>query len=220
MPPPPEGVILLDNHLMRDTQMRTLSCRLVAVLLAVALALPAIASRACADPVRYRLDRASSSVGFEADFGTNLVSGTMPVAEANILIDWDRPQSSRVDVSLDLAGARANFPFATEAMLGPRVLDAARHPRITFTSTTVRAVGTEGARAVIDGTATVRGVARPVTLAAEIFRRAGTEAGDRSHLAIHLTGTVHRSEFGASGFPDMVGDDVRLHIVARIDEAG
>ena len=173
-----------------------------------------------ADPLRYRLDRAASSVGFEADFGANLITGTLSIADARIEIDWERPERSQVDVTLDLTGARTNMPFATEAMLGPRVLDAARHPRITFQSTGVRATGTEGARAVIEGTARVRGVLRPVTLSAEIFRRAGTGAGDRSRLSIHLTGTVRRSEFGATGFSDMVGDEVRLRIVARIDEAG
>jgi polyisoprenoid-binding protein YceI len=173
-----------------------------------------------AAPVAYRLDAAQSVVGFETDFGPDRITGTMPVAAADIAIDFDRPAASTVRVTLDLAGAQASFPFATQAMLGPKVLDAAAHPTISFESTAVRATGGGGAKAEIEGLLTIRGVTRPVTLAAEVFRREGMPEGDRSRMAIHLDGRVSRAAFGATGWPDMVGDEVRLKIVARIDRAG
>lgn len=185
----------------------------LALVLPLGLAAPPLSAR----PLSYRLDAAESVVGFEADFGPDVITGTMPVATASIVIDFERPAASRVAVALDLARARASFPFATQAMLGPKVLDAAAHPRITFESTSVRAVGGEGARARIDGLLTVRGVSRPVTLDAEIFRREGVAVGERSRMAIHLAGALSRSAFGATGWPDMVGDEVRLRIVARIE---
>ena len=57
---------------------------------------------------------------------------------------------------------------------------------------------------------------RPITFDAELYRQRGTEAGDHSRLTILLTATLKRSDFGAIGWNDMVGDDVRLHIVARV----
>jgi polyisoprenoid-binding protein YceI len=59
-----------------------------------------------------------------------------------------------------------------------------------------------------------------VTLDAEIFRRAGTAVGDRDRMSIHLQGRVSRAAFGATGWSDMVGDEVRLIVVARIDREG
>ena len=57
---------------------------------------------------------------------------------------------------------------------------------------------------------------RPATLQARIYRQDGFKPGDYSHLSILLTGTVNRSDFGATGWSDMVGDQVRLRILARI----
>ena len=62
----------------------------------------------------------------------------------------------------------------------------------------------------------LRGQTRPVTLSARVFRPQGTDPGYRERLAVQLTGTVRRSEFGATGFADMVGDEVRLKILARL----
>ncbi len=191
--------------------------RLIALALPLAIALALAAAPSSARPLSYRLDAADSIVGFETDFGPDLITGTMPVASANIVIDFDRPAASRVAVALDVARARASFPFATQALLGPKVLDAGDYPTITFQSTAVRAVGGGGARALIDGRLTVRGVTRPVTLDAEIFRREGVAVGERSRMAIHLAGSLRRSEFGATGWSDMVGDEVRLRIIARIE---
>lgn len=191
--------------------------RLVTLFLAAATASALLACPLAARPLSYRLDPAASSVGFETDFGPDLITGDMPVASATVVIDFEHPSASRVSVALDLTGARASIPFARQAMLGPKVLHAAAHPQITFESTAVRPFGTAGARARIDGLLTARGVTRPVTLEAEIFRREGMAEGDRSHLSIHLNGLLRRSDFGATGWSDMVGDEVRLHIVARID---
>jgi polyisoprenoid-binding protein YceI len=69
------------------------------------------------------------------------------------------------------------------------------------------------------GNITIRGVTRPASFHAEIWRQQGTVEGDLSHLAIRLTGMIQRSDFGAVGWNDMVGNEVRLNILARIEKA-
>ena len=174
-----------------------------------------IALPALAEQVPYRLDRENSIVGFSYLFSGQPTQGTMPVRAADILLDLDRPDQSRVSATLDPTKARAGFLFATQAMKGPEVLDAARFPEIIFQSTRVRP--TSGFRAEIDGDITIRDVTRPITLEAEIFRQRGTDAGDDRRLSIHLSGAVSRAAFGADGFPNFVGDTVTLDIVTRID---
>jgi polyisoprenoid-binding protein YceI len=68
----------------------------------------------------------------------------------------------------------------------------------------------------VEGNVTIRGVTQPMTLAAQIWRQKDSEPGDLSHLTVRLVGTVKRSAFGATGWSDMVGDEVRLDILARI----
>jgi polyisoprenoid-binding protein YceI len=182
--------------------------------LAIALACALLAAGPTrAAPADYVLEPDRSTVGFETDFGPDRITGRFPVTRADLTLDFDRVANSTVAVTLDVTRAEASFPFAAQALKGPKVLDAANHPSITFASTAVRRAG-DGAR--VDGILTIRGVSRPVTLDAVIWRQQGYVEGDLSHLTVRLTGAVRRSAFGATGWADMVGDEVRLDILARI----
>ena len=228
--------------------MRPRSAPATGLALAAAAVFVLVAPRAAeALPVHYALQAAQSRVGFETDFGPGRVTGSMPVSRAELTLDPDRVANCRVAVTLDVTGARTDLPFAAAVMKGPSVLDVQSFPAITFVSSGVRA-GAGGAPtdgvvagsalvggalsggmpiggalidgALIDGALTIRGVTRPVTLAAQVRRDAGRAAGDLSHLAVLLTGTISRSAFGASGWPGTIGDAVRLTILARIARTG
>ncbi len=177
------------------------------------LALILSAGIAHAAPVAYTLQPENSTVGFETDFGPDKITGRMPVSAANLSLDFQHVAASTVAVTLNVAGAQASFPFAAQAMKGPKVLDSGEFPTITFQSTAVKA---EGDGAAVWGNITIRGVTKPAQLHAVIYRQAGSVAGDLSLLTIRLTGSVARSDFGATGWADMVGDQVRLDILARI----
>ena len=170
-----------------------------------------------AKPVPYQLDQVASVVGFEIDMGQSPMRGQMSVSSADLILDFDRAAASRVTVTIDASSARMGLPFATDAMKSDKVLDTKAHPRIGFESTKLSA---SGQKATVTGKITIRGVTRPLTLAAQIFRPKGSAEGERDHLIIRLTGTIHRSDFGAAGFADMVGDDVRLDITAHIHRIG
>lgn len=175
-----------------------------------------LGSAAMAEPLRYRLDQARSETYFFYEFSGQKVRGTFPVTHADLLIDFAALGQSRIDVSADVNGTKAGFAFATQALKGPAMLDAAQFPTIRFASTLVTPEG-DGARVM--GDLTLHGQTHAVTLSASIFRQRGTEAGDRRRLSILLEGSVSRAAFGVDGFPDMVGDQVDLKILARINLA-
>lgn len=170
-----------------------------------------------ATPAAYQLQPDLSRVGFEMDFGPDLITGQMPVAKADLTVDFDQLSHCKFDVELNAASAQASFAFAEQALKGPKVLDVASYPAIRFKSSSVSA---DGDGAAVQGDVTIRGVTRPVTFHAVIWRQKGTVEGDRSRLTVRLTGAVNRSEFGADGWSDMVGDQVRLDILARIERVG
>lgn len=180
--------------------------------LIAALALPAEAAT-----VAYKMDAANSTVAFETDFGPDLITGTIPLEKADLDLDFDNVANCTVDVALDVSGAKASFPFAAQALKGPKVLDAKDHPRMTFTSTSVKRAGEA---AEVTGNLTIRGVTKTVTLKAQLFRPQGSTADDLDQLTVKLSGRVNRSDFGATGWADMVGDEVRITIIARIDAQG
>ena len=167
--------------------------------------------------VAYALDPTASTVAFETDFGPDLITGAIPLERADLRLDFDNVANCTVDVTLDVTGATANFPFAAQALKGPKVLDAKDHPRMTFRSTSISRVGEA---ADVTGTLILRGVSKPVILTARIFRPQGSAPDDFSRLTVTLTGKVNRSDFGATGWSNMVGDEVRILITARIDAKG
>jgi len=171
------------------------------------------ASLATAAPLPYRLDTTRSTVAFTYDLQGRTTEGRMPVKSADIRIDLHEIGRSTVSVTLDARRARAGFIFATRAMKGPDILDTARHPEIRFRSTRIR--GSLSA-ATVTGDLTLRGITRPVTLAAGLYRQRGTAPDDLDQLTVLMTGRISRSAFGATGFAGMVGDAISLRIIARI----
>jgi polyisoprenoid-binding protein YceI len=184
-----------------------------ALIAALILLIPTVGP-ALAKPVPYQLSPDASIVGFEADFGADKIHGQFPVTAASVAIDFQDLAKTTVNVSLDAASAVASFPFAAQAMKGPKVLDTHDFPTITFRSTKVTA---DGDAARIDGAITIRGQTRPLTMMAQLYQVQGETPGDYRQLTITLTGALSRSAFGATGWADMVGDEVRIHVIARID---
>lgn len=171
------------------------------------------AENALAAPVPYTLEESKSSVGFTYQFSGKPTKGTMPVAKAVLLIDVKDITASKIDVTLNPAQARAGFLFATETMKGAKVLDTARFPTARFVARKIKG-SLKGAK--VTGDLTLRGVTKQVTLDAKLFRQNGTEPGDLQRLSVLLTGQVDRRQFGASGFPDFVGPQISLRILARM----
>ena len=173
------------------------------------------AAPAMAAPESYRLNMDQSVVGFTYQFQGNPRQGRMPVSSAVMDLDLDNIARSRVNVTLNAAQANAGALFMTSTMKGPNVLNTQAHPTIQFTSTKIEG-GLGGAK--ITGNLTIRGVTRPVTHSAGLYRQQGTERTDRSRLIVQLLGSVSRSAFGASGFPGFVDDQIDLNIIAYIEK--
>lgn len=186
--------------------------RLLLSLLLYVLSLTA----AQAAPQSYDLQPELSDVGFTYRLNAERQRGSMPVQSTEIAIDFDELSRSSVTVTLNADAAKTGFPFVADALRSGSVLDTKNHPTLRFVSTNV--TGTT-ANAKLTGNLTIRGVTKPVTLTARLYRQRGQAAGDLSKLTILLTGTVSRSAFGAGGFPEFVQDEIGLNIRVRITRA-
>ncbi|WP_083099625.1 YceI family protein [Pseudophaeobacter leonis] len=166
----------------------------------------------------YALDLDATKVGFEFCINGLWQTGSMPIASSSIDLNPNRLEATKVSVTLNAGAAKTGFILATRAMTGPEVLDVARFPTISFTSRRIL-LGPQGrlsGGAQITGDLTLRGVTRPITLEAELYRPTGSAPEDLSQLDFNLSGSLSRAAFGASGFPGLVKDTVRLTIRASI----
>ncbi|MEM1432299.1 MAG: YceI family protein [Pseudomonadota bacterium] len=182
-------------------------------LLLTMMALLLSAAPAVADLRRYTLDPAGSEVGFTYRIQGTTFEGAIPVTEADIAIDFTDVGRTRAEVALNARQARAGVVLATQALRGASVLNVDSHPTIRFSALRTRP---DGAGAVMEGDLTVRGVTRPVALRARFLRPPGADPDARDRLTILLTGSVSRFDYGASGYPNIVGDTIGLRIRAAI----
>jgi polyisoprenoid-binding protein YceI len=157
---PPEGAILLHGW--------------VAVLLVL------LSARAGAEPRPYRVDPTSSRVSIHVgraglfSFAGHEHEVRGPIAEGDAVLDLDDPARCSVQVMINAGDLRVtgegepakDVPAVQENMAGPKVLDAARFPHITYRSRTVAASrAADGSWNVeIAGDLTLRDVTRAVPL--------------------------------------------------------
>lgn len=128
------------------------------------------------------------------------------------------PLSSRVDVVIEAASLDTQNDPRDAELRGPDFFDVTAFPRIEYHGTGFRRVG-EGW--IVDGSLTIRGVAREVPLELVFKGTAPPQAGKPSRIAVHATAAVKRADFGMTrGLLDEIGivsakPDVRIEIDAE-----
>lgn len=144
--------------------------------------------------------------------------GTAPLSDVDIRVDSTNLRRSSARVTADMSKAKAGFVFITDALKSESVLNTQSFPQARFVSTriTLGADGRISNGAAIEGELTLRGVTRPLRLNANLYRASGSASGDLSRLNVRLTGALSRAAFGATGFPSLVEDEVKLDIRADI----
>ncbi|GGX53254.1 hypothetical protein GCM10007385_21630 [Tateyamaria omphalii] len=186
-------------------------------------ALATLAPRtAWAAPIPYRLGSSGATITYTFMLNGAPVKGTVPVSQADLTVDPDNLDKSTALVSADVRRARTGLIFATEALKSPSVLDAQNHPNARFRSTGVK-LGPGGRLsngAMLEGDLTLRGVTRSIRFDAGLFRPRGSTTEDFSTLTVMLKGRIDRRNFGATGYADLVDNNVGIDIVAEITVAG
>jgi polyisoprenoid-binding protein YceI len=181
--------------------MNRLSYRALTVLLA--LAAPCMASAA-----DYSV-QSGSTLGFTGSFQGSDFNGQFNKWTAAISYDTAKLASSKFDVTVDLSSAKTGDGDRDSALPGPDFFDTAKYPQAHFVTTGFRQ---QGNQVIADGTLTLRGVTKPVSLNVS-FKPQGSGA------TLDVSGSVNRLDFGVGGgqYKDtsVIGADVKVtaHLV-------
>lgn len=171
------------------------------------------------DPYHSSLSFSVSHIGLAnyvmrfTDFKAILKLDSQNLSESSVTFDID-PTSITTDFDGDYQATHKQSPYKTweeDLAQSPKFLNAAEHPRITFSSTSVTA-NPDGTLTVV-GDLTLLGQTHPVTLTASVV-------GDvEKHpffgfgaLGFSAQGTFKRTDFGMTHLtqPPLVGDEVTL----------
>lgn len=158
-----------------------LSARLAAALAPAVLLLAAVPA-AAADYVQ----APGSSLTFAGTYEGEVFTGRFPGFVTRFSFDPAQLASAKLDVTIPLATASTGNSDYDGEMRGSAFFNAAKFPQARYTATKFRALG--GDRYAADGTLSLRGVSRPVTLT---FTWA-----DGARPVLTGKATVKRLEFG------------------------
>ena len=196
---------------------------------AAALAIPAIAQVAMPGSAlpgapqaarviagAYKVDANHTQVVWTLNhMGITPLSGDFAASGGSLELDPAKPNAAKVTVDFNLASMTTLVPAFTTHLLSPDILDAAKYPTASFTSTRVVATGNT---AKITGNLTLHGVTKPVTLDAKFYGAGDNPRSKKLNVGFSATTKFKRSDFGINYGPT-VGDEIDLHIHAAFEKA-
>jgi polyisoprenoid-binding protein YceI len=184
--------------------------RFAAVLAVAALPL-VVAVPARAEPARYELDPAHTSVGFlVSHVGYAGVLGFFRDVEGSFEFDEAAGALSDLTVAVRTDSVYTNHEDRDEHLTGGDFLDTPSHPVMTFTAAGARRTGDR--TFAIDGELTLLGRSAPLTLMATWNKSGEYPFGNAYVIGVSARGTLARSDFGMTyGVADgTVGDEVEI----------
>ncbi len=169
----------------------------------------------------WTIDPGHAEVGFIGrHFGLTKVRGRFTGVEGTVTIR-EPLDMSEVEVVIDMGSVSSGNQTRDDHLRSDDFFDAANHPQATFRST---GVATSGAEAQMTGELTIKGVTRPVTLAAEYVGQA-TDPWGAERTIFSASGTINREDWGltwnmaleAGGL--LVSKEIRLEIEVELVRA-
>ncbi|WP_068413757.1 YceI family protein [Labrenzia sp. OB1] len=175
---------------------------------ALALVLLSTPVQALAGPISgtYVLTPAQIDTGFSVRvLGRGSVKGQFNKVSGKMVLDQNRPENSRVSVTIDLASVETGNDKVTGFLKSAAMFDVAKYPLADFRSTRVRITGADSAE--VEGVLTLRGMKKRTKLSVTV-----TGTGSDGRVGFEVTGGFLRSLYGMEiGLP-IYADKVNLKI--------
>ncbi|MCE0723850.1 MULTISPECIES: YceI family protein [Legionella] len=166
-----------------------------------------------AAPETYTLDKSHTYVLWSADhLGFTTQYGKW-YATGQLILDKDNPSQSKVNVTIDVKDMVTGIPELDKHLKSNLFFDAEHYPTATFVSTKVTPQGDN--KATVEGTLTLRGVSKPVTLQVTLNKAGMNPISNKMSVGFTATSSINRSDFGINAFLPSVSDKVNLSIGAE-----
>jgi polyisoprenoid-binding protein YceI len=188
--------------------------RFTRLALCVVIVAGALAAPARAEPARYELDPAHTTIAFLVEHaGYAKTLGQFLRASGGYTFDDATSELSDVRVVVETASVDTHHEARDRHLTSGDFLDSESHPQMSFTAASARRTG--DGTLLVTGELTLLGTRRPLTLEATVNKSAPYPFGDRADvMGVSARGRLKRSDFGMTyGVADgLVGDDVEIVI--------
>jgi polyisoprenoid-binding protein YceI len=174
-----------------------------------AVVILAIPSAVRAD--NWQIDPPHSSAQFSVrHMGISTVRGAFTKVSGSVQYDPSDLSKTSVDVTIDAASVDTRVEMRDNHVRSPDFLDAAKYPSLTFKSKRVESAGP--GKLEVTGDLTIHGVTKTVVLDVEGPSDPIKDPRGNLHMGASATTKINRQDFGVSGIPVMVGNDVSITI--------
>jgi len=137
------------------------------------------------------LDRVHSKVGFTASTILFDVDGQFRDFTVNIDGDPSKPESVKVEANIDVASIDTGNAKRDDHLKSPDFFDAAKYPKIRFTSINVKSKGSE---LVVKGNLTMHGTTKLVSVPFKVAKGKNGAGVDTTTYKAKLT--IDRNDYG------------------------
>jgi polyisoprenoid-binding protein YceI len=179
-----------------------------------------LSASAFAAPVTYLIDPEHTYPSFEADHmgGMSVWRGKFTSSSGKVVYDKDA-KSGSLDVTVKMSSIDFGMPKLNEHAKSAEMFDVAKFPTATYTGKFTKFNGAAPAEA--QGTLTMHGVTKPVTLTINSFVCRPSPFTKKEVCGADASATFNRSDFGVN-YGDKYGfnQEVKLQIQVEGSPAG
>ncbi|WP_291402570.1 YceI family protein [Daejeonella sp.] len=159
----------------------------------------------------WNIDKAHSKIGFTiVHLGISDVDGLFKNFDATIKSSKPDFSDGIFEFSADVNSINTEIEMRDEHLRGADFFDAAKYPKLTFKSTSIKALGKN--KYALKGNLTMRGVTKPATFNLT-YRGTVVHPQSKANVAgFQLSGKILRKDFNlGAGYPaPMLSDEVEI----------
>ncbi|MBN9452734.1 MAG: YceI family protein [Bosea sp.] len=180
----------------------------------LAVAFLGVSSASVTAQENWSFSKDGGEVAFVArHFGIQTAAGRFGTVEGTFAFDFDRPERSRVRMTIQTGSLRTGADLVDGFIKGQTMLDVAHYPVASFVSQQVVRTGERSLS--ISGQLTIRGATQPVTVTAIAESDpASVRAG--GNLPFHASTSFSRAAFAIGREVNIVDDQVEIDIKGAI----
>lgn len=165
----------------------------------------------------YKVEPGHTQVAFAVDhMGFSIFRGFFSGASGTLTIDPANPAAAQLTVTVPIASVRTTSDKLDGELVSPDWFDAQRFPTATFVSSKVT-LGPNNT-ALVDGTLTLHGVARPARLQAHFHGAGANPMSKVASIGFDGRMSFNRSDFGVAKYVPVVSDHVELTISGAFEK--
>lgn len=142
--------------------------------------------------------------------GISTVRGAFGKLSGTVQYDPADPTKTVIDVTIDANTVDTRVEGRDKDLRSPNFFDVEKFPTITFKSKRVEAAGK--GKLKVTGDLTIKGVTKEIVLDVDGPNGPNKDPRGNMHMGAAATAQLSRKDFGVSGAPGGVGDDVQITI--------